>query len=140
MTVQVKMPNGRGSGYQEILFTVSVDTFEFWDYIIQQSSCQNQNFPLTASLHQIRRVPKVLQSHEILLDAPGANEPIKNTDAPSLIIRAACSRTAERLLAYDSACTFFIVVHVSGCVTELVGGEKESTAVSCETVPLRRVS
>ena len=75
--------------------------------------------PLHSNSNQIRRVPKLLQPHRILLDTPRTNEPIKNTNAPRLIIRPA-SRTTKRLLPY-SARALLGVVYVASGVPEGVG-------------------
>ena len=88
-------------------------------------------------LYQIAGIPDVVNTHEVFLDAPRTNKPIVETDTPCLVIGPAGPRSAERLLAHDSACTFFIIIYVTRCIAELVGrgkqgctggGESESTS------------
>lgn len=81
------------------------------------------------NLDQVRRIPKVLQRQEVLLDTPRADEPVENRDTPRLIVRPARTRTTERLLADDGTRTLFVVVDVASCVAELVGGEEEGFAL-----------
>lgn len=83
-------------------------------------------------LDQVRRIPKVLQRQEVLLDTPRTNEPIENRDTARFIVRPARTRTTERLLTDDGTRTLFVVVDVAGCVAELVGGEEKGFAFGCE--------
>lgn len=76
---------------------------------------------------------EVLEPHEILLDAPRTNKPIENADTPSLIVGPTCTRSAERLLPNNSACTFFVVVDVASGVAKLVGCVNQGIAVRGET-------
>jgi hypothetical protein len=91
--------------------------------------------PLHSRSNQIRRIPKVLQAHKILLDTPRTNEPIKNTNAPRLIVRPACSRATKRLLPNYSARALLVVVHVASGVPEDVGCLQKGTAVGREDGP-----
>jgi hypothetical protein len=77
---------------------------------------------------QIGRILKLLQPDKVLLDAPRADEPIKDAHAARLVVRPASARAAERLLAHGGARAFFVVVHVAGCVAQDVCGADEGLA------------
>ncbi len=78
---------------------------------------------------EVRRVRKVLEPDEVLLDAPRGHEAVEDRDAARLVVRAAPSRTAERLLADNRARALLVVVHVAGRVAQAVRRVHERLAV-----------
>lgn len=101
------------------------------------SRCPHPGPYPNSTLDQVRRIPKVLQRQEILLNTPRTDEPIENRDTPRLIVRPARTRTTERLLSDDGTRALFVVVDVASCVAKLVGGEEKGFALGCEAGNLR---
>ena len=87
---------------------------------------------------QVRRVLEVLEADEVVLHAARANKAVEDADATGLVVGAASTRAAERLLADDSACALLVVVHVAGGVAQLVARLDERLAVGGEA--RRRIS
>ncbi len=88
--------------------------------------------------HQVRRILEIFQPNKVLLDAPRAYEAIENTDATRLIVRPASTSTTEWLLPDHSPSAFFVVVHVTGSVAELVIGFDQGFAVRGESRKKKR--
>jgi len=78
---------------------------------------------------QVRRIIEVFQPNEVLFDAAHTHEAVEDRDAARFIVCSACPATTERLLAYDRPCTFVVVVHVTGGVTEFVSCMDQSLAL-----------
>ena len=70
--------------------------------------------------HQVRRVRKVFETDEVLLDAARGDEAVENADAPSLVICSTRARAAEGLLPHDRASALFVVVYVPRSVAQAV--------------------
>ena len=97
---------------------------------------RSPSHPLTLKHLGSDHIARVLVTSDInkgLLDAPRRYEAIKDTDRPGFIVRAACSSTAEWLLANDSARTLVIVVNISGGIAKTIGGVHERTTIRCES-------
>ena len=92
---------------------------------------------LLATSYQVRRITKVFQPNEVLLDAAHTHEAVEDRDAARFIVCSACPATTEWLLAHDRPCTFFVVVHVTGGVTEFVGCLDQSLALGSKARKFR---
>jgi len=84
----------------------------------------NLNFSYT----KITRIPKFLDPHKIFLDTSRADEPVKDANASSFVICTAGPSPSERLLAHHGARAFFVIVDITSCVTEFIGGSEEGCA------------
>lgn len=84
------------------------------------------------NLHQVARVRILLQSNETLLDTPRGHKPVEDADTSSLIVRTATPGTSKRLLTNNGSRALLVVIHVSGSVTEPVGGLDEHLSVRSE--------
>lgn len=85
-------------------------------------------------LYKIGRIEVILQRHEVFLDTPRRHKAIEDRHASCLVVCAACSSTAERLLPDDGAGALLIVVHVAGGVAQLVGSKEQCLALLRESV------
>jgi hypothetical protein len=85
-------------------------------------------------LDQVGRIVEILHPHKVFLDASRANEPIKNADTSSLVVRPASTGPAERLLTHDGACAFFVVVDITSGITEFIGCGQEGFTVRGKAV------
>ena len=77
---------------------------------------------------------EILHPHKVFLDAPRANEPIKDADTSSLVVRPASTGTTERLLTHDGASAFFVVVDITSGITEFIGCGEEGFTVRGKAV------
>lgn len=65
---------------------------------------------------------EVLQANEILLDASRTDKAVENVDTSGFVVRSATTGASEGLLTYDCTSALLVVIHVSCCVSESVGG------------------
>lgn len=75
----------------------------------------------------------VLEPDEVLFDGARGHEAVEDGNGTRLVVRAAATRTAERLLSDDGARALFVVVDIAGRVAESVGRLQERLAVCGET-------
>jgi hypothetical protein len=75
---------------------------------------------------------EILQSHKVLLYAPGAHKPVEDRNASGLIVRSTRACTTKRLLANDGTRALLVVVHVTSRVAETVGSCQKRLAVASE--------
>ena len=110
--------------------------------VIIQSECEQEGsvrqttrlkYGSFSKLNQIRWISEILQPNKVFLDASSTNKSIKNTNTPCFIIRPTSSCTTKRLLSDHSTSTFFVVVHVTCRVTQLVSCRQECMTIRSET-------
>ena len=88
---------------------------------------------LDVLLHEVGRVQVVLEPYEVFLDAARRDEAVEYGHAARFVVRTARARTAEGLLADYGAGALFVVVDVSGRVTESVRRNEECVTVRRES-------
>lgn len=83
-------------------------------------------------LLHITRIKHTLRPHKLLLHSPHTHKPSQQRRAPSLIIRAARSRPAKRLLPHHGAGALAVDIEIARGVPERVFGEADGAAVGGE--------
>ena len=109
--------------------------FDLTEYILGNIFFVYINNPTSTILpsQQIRRIPKLLYTHKVLLDAPRTHKPVEDTHAPRFIVCPTGTCPSKGLLPDHGACAFLIVVHVSGGVAQAVSRCDEGFTISGET-------
>ena len=85
-------------------------------------------------LREVRGVEVVLEPDEVLFDGARGHEAVEDGNGTRLVVRAAATRTAERLLSDDGARALLVVVDVARSVAQAVGRLEKCLAFRGETM------
>src|SRR6266850_1506861 len=95
---------------------------------------------LLSTSDHVGRIIKGFQPNKVFFNASHAHEAVEDSNAACLVVCSACPATTKWLLAYYSARTLFVVVHVPSGVTKFVGCLDQSLTLGGKAERFREIS